>query len=328
MIRSLLLSLVLISPAAAQEPTTRVTVALDWLLNTNHSGIIAAQAEGFYRDAGLEVEILPYSDTNSAALVAGGLADFGYITSLGFMSARAAGGDLTALWATMQKDPGRLVYNSDNAEITRPSDLSGKVYAGFGSAWEKALISTMIANDGGVPEWETVTLGTGAYEALATGAVDFTLEVATWEGVNGRLLGRNQSSFTYADWGIPQQQTGYIATRSVRLAADTALVRAFMKATQRGYELVANDPERAADLLLAASEFPNEALVRASFAEIVNDNYLLNDATFIGQIDPEKFTEMAKFLFDSSVLNDAAGKTLAWPGSVGDWYDQSWNENN
>lgn len=127
----------------------------------------------------MAVEILPYSDTTSVALLAAGAADFGYLTSLGFMTARASGAELTALWATMQHETGRLVYNSDNAPITRPADLAGKTYAGFGSAWEAALIGTMIAHDGSHPVWDTVTLGTGAYEALANGAVDFTLEVAT-----------------------------------------------------------------------------------------------------------------------------------------------------
>jgi len=116
------------------------------------------------------------------------------------MSAKAGGADLVALWTTMQHEAGRLVYNSDNPAITRPADLSGKTYAGFGSAWEDALIGTMIRNDGGEPVWDTVTLGTGAYEALATGAVEFTLEVATWDGVNSDLLGRKQSAFRYADY--------------------------------------------------------------------------------------------------------------------------------
>ena len=58
------------------------------------------------------MEILPYSDTSSTALLAAGVADFAYMTSLGFMSARAAGADVVALWATMQHETGRLVYDS------------------------------------------------------------------------------------------------------------------------------------------------------------------------------------------------------------------------
>jgi hypothetical protein len=48
---------------------------------------------------------------------------------------------------------------------------------------------------GGEGEFEMVTLGTSAYEVLANGRVDFTLEVATWKGVNAELTGRDQRAF-------------------------------------------------------------------------------------------------------------------------------------
>lgn len=327
MIRSALLAASLFLPLTATAQTadkTEVSIALDWLLNTNHIGLIAARDLGYYAEEGLEVEILPYSDTNSAALLAAGVADFGYLTSLGFMSAKASGADLTALWATMQHEAGRLVFNSDNTAITRPADLSGKTYAGFGSAWEAALIGTMIQNDGGDPVWDTVTLGTGAYEALASGAVDFTLEVATWEGVNGQLLGRKQSSFTYADYGIPDQQTGYIAVQGKTLAAAPELVAAFMRATQKGYEWAADNPDTAAELLLKAGDFPNPALVRGSMQMIAEGGYLRDPARPVGGIDAERFAAMAKFLYDSGVLKDPSGSALVWPGDVSSWHNQDW----
>ncbi|WP_050526588.1 ABC transporter substrate-binding protein [Pseudorhodobacter aquimaris] len=323
MFRPLLLAVCLTLPIAA-EAREKVTIALDWVLNTNHIGLIAARDQGLYEKVGLEVEILPYSDTSSTALLAAGVADFAYMTSLGFMSARGAGADITALWATMQHENGRLVYNSSNKEITRPADLSGKTYAGFGSAWEDALIGTMIRNDGGDPTYDTVTLGTGAYEALAAGRVDFTLEVATWEGVNGVLLGRQQSFFTYADYGIPDQQNGYIGTRAAVLQEDSEMVSAFMKATQQGYEWAADHPQQAADLLIAAGEFPNPALVGASLESIVAGGYLRDGDTAVGKIDADRFAAMARFLFDSGVLKDAQGAPLQWPGDVSAWFDQSW----
>uniref|UniRef100_UPI000DBE1F6D ABC transporter substrate-binding protein n=1 Tax=Roseovarius amoyensis TaxID=2211448 RepID=UPI000DBE1F6D len=279
---------------------------------------------GLYDEARLDVEILPYSDTSSTALLAAGIADFAYMTSLGFMSARASGIEIVALWATMQHEAGRLVYNSANTEISRPADLSGKTYAGFGSDWEDALISTMIRNDGGDPVYDTVTLGTGAYEALATGRVDFTLEVATWEGVNSELLGREQSSFTYADYGIPDQQTGYIGTRAEILHDDPEVVVAFMTATQAGYEWAADHPDAAAEMLIAAGDFPNAALVHGSMDVIVQGKYLRDGDTPVGRIDAGRFAQMARFLHESGVLKDTSGAPLEWPGNVSDWYDQSW----
>lgn len=301
-----------------------VSIALDWTLNTNHIGLIVARENGYFADAGLEVDILPYSDSASTALLAAGAVDFAYMTALGFMSTKAAGADITALWVTMQREAGRLVYNSDNDGITRPADLEGKTYAGFGSAWEDALISTMIENDGGTADYDTVTLGTGAYEALASGAVDFTLEVATWEGVNSELLGRNQSHFIYADYGVPEPQGGYIGAQTSMLQTDPDTVHAFMEATSKGYTWAAKNPQAAADILIKAGDFPNQDLVRGSMQVIDRGGYLTDGNTTVGRIDAERLGNMAKFLYGSGVLRGSDGQPLVWPGDVSDWFDQSW----
>src|SRR6266446_3001327 len=57
---------------------TTVTVALDWTPNTNHTGMYAALAKGWYKDQGLNVKILPYSSTTSPDVhVTSGKADVG-----------------------------------------------------------------------------------------------------------------------------------------------------------------------------------------------------------------------------------------------------------
>ena len=57
-------------PASAQD---KLSIALDWTPNTNHVGLYVAEAQGWFKDAGLEVEILPYTDTSAGALIASGV---------------------------------------------------------------------------------------------------------------------------------------------------------------------------------------------------------------------------------------------------------------
>lgn len=334
MLRTLLISALLLMPVAAGAQDTpveakdlqKVSVALDWMLNTNHVGIIVARDKGFYAENGLDVEVLPYSDTNSTALLASGSTDFAYVATLSFLSARASSADLTALWVTMQHETGRLVYNSENPNIKRPADLSGKTYAGFGSSWEKALIGTMIRTDGGEPVWDTVTLNTGAYEALAVGRVDFTLEVATWEGVNSQLLGRKQSWFNYADYGVPDQQNGYIATTAKMLSEQPDTVKAFIQATLKGYEFAADNPAEAAEILIAAGDFPNPELVRGSMKVLSEGRFLRDGDTPVGKIDPVRFERMVRFLAENEVLKDKDGNLIRDPGDVSAWYNEDWRK--
>ena len=235
------------TPVAAQE---RVAVALDWTPNTNHVGLYVAEAQGWYEAAGLDVEILPYTDTASTALVANGVAEFGVFSSIGFFSNRAAGADLVATFAVVQHETGRLVFDAGRDDIRTPADLDGLRYAGFGTDWEEGLISTMIRAAGGEGTFETVTLGTSAYDALASGRVDFTLEVSTWEGVNAELEGRPQLAFRYADYGVPDGHTTLMGARGAWLGEHPDTARAFLDATRRGYRFATENPADAADMLV------------------------------------------------------------------------------
>lgn len=317
------LALLAALPAHAAE---KLTVALDWTPNTNHVGLYVAQAKGWFSDAGLDVEILPYTDTSSGTLVSTGTAQFGILSAVGFHSQRAMGADMTAVMAVVQHETGRLVFNGDRADIERPADLDGKTYAGFGSAWENALISSIIRHDGGEGTFDTVTLGTSAYEALANGTVDFTLEVSTWEGVNSVLLGRPQRWFTYADYGVPDQHTTFLGGNSTWLSANPETAEAFVQAAQRGYAFAADNPQEASDILVAETNgmLSNPELVHASMAALVEGGFLKDPGEPVGLIDPELITGITGFLFEAGIFRDANGDVRKVMPDVSDWYTNAY----
>lgn len=306
-------------PVAAQET---VSVALDWTPNTNHVGLYVAQSKGWFKEAGLDVDILPYTDTSSGVLVATGVAEFGILSAVGFHSQRATGADMTVVMAVVQHETGRLVFNGEREDIQRPADLDGKIYAGFGSAWEEALISTIIRNDGGEGTFDTVTLGTSAYDALANGRVDFTLEVSTWEGVNSVLLDRPQRAFRYADYGVPNQHTTFLGGNGNWLIENPETAAAFVQAAQRGYEYAANNPADAAEILIAetAGMLSRPELVRASMDALVAGGYLQDADEPVGLIDDAMFANITDFLFQAGILRGEDGAPLTTMPEVSGWY--------
>ena len=299
-------------PARAFAAAQKITVALDWTVNTNHIGLFVARDRGFYRDAGLDVDILPYGDTASGTLVANRVADFGISGALGLFTQKTAGADLKAVYAVVQSETGRVVFNADRAAIKSPKNLDGLTYGGFGSAWENALISTIIRHDGGKGTFETVTLGTSAYEALANGSVDFTLEVATWEGVQAELQGVKQRTFRYADYGVPDEHTTFIASSDAFLSANPKAASAFIEATLRGYQFAVDHPQEAGDLLIASNKdaLTDPALIHASLKMLVDGHFLRSQSGVIGTIDKAKIEAMGAYLFTAGILRDADGKAL------------------
>lgn len=306
------LALAAILAATSAHAQAPVTIALDWTPNTNHIGLYVAEAKGFYDEAGLDVQILPYTDTSAGTLVANRVADFGILGSIGLFTQRTAGADLVANYALVQTETGRLVFNADRQDIQRPRDLDGLTYAGFGSEWENALIGTIIGNDGGTGDFETVTLGTSAYEALANGAVDFTLEVSTWEGVRAERDGPAQRAFRYADYGVPDQHTNFIGTSERYLAENGDTAGAFIAASRDGYAYAVANPDEATDILVEANSdvLLDRDFVRASLQALIEGNYLQGQDGAIGVIDPAKMEAMGTFLFEAGVLKDGEGNVL------------------
>jgi ABC-type nitrate/sulfonate/bicarbonate transport system substrate-binding protein len=312
------------TPAFAQN--TPVSIALDWTPNTNHIGLFVAQAEGYYTEANLDVTILPYSDTAAGTLVANRVADFGIMGSVSLYTQRTAGADLVATFAVTQTETGRVVFNADRTDIQRPADLDGLTYGGFGSDWETALINTIIRYDGGEGAFETVTLGTSAYEALANGAVDFTLEVYTWEGVKAEIEGVAQRAFRYADFGVPDEHTTLIGSSQAYLDANPQAAAAFIAATKRGYAFAVDHPEAAADIIIAANAdvLTDRTLIVASLKALVEGHYLRTSDGALGTFDPSKMTAIGAFMFEAGMLKDGNGNRLTTAPDFSNYYTNAY----
>src|SRR6476646_12266135 len=112
-------------PAQAQPARDSVSVALDWTPNTNHTGIYVAQKLGYYSAAGIDVKILPYASTAPETLVSHRKADFGFSYSAGVAFARAAGEDVTSVFAVLQHTALEIGVRADRTDIASPQDLAG-----------------------------------------------------------------------------------------------------------------------------------------------------------------------------------------------------------
>jgi len=304
--------------ATAAAPMTQsvpmqVTVALDWTPNTNHIGVYAADALGYYAAEGLNVKILPYAETPPETLVSEGAADFGFSYSNGIAFARAAGLDVVQVLNSIGKQQYLIAYRADDATITRPRDLEGKTYAGFGSPSEESEVATVIEGDGGTPDFRTVVLDTAAYEAVYNGRADFTISASTWEGVEAEVNGKPMAYFDPADYGYPISYSNTIISSNAWLEANPDVAERFLRATAQGYRYAADDPADAARMLLEANPqtLKNPEIVQRSAEMLARDGYYTNAAGEFGLIDTAVVTTFYDFLFDQGLLVDASGKPLA-----------------
>ncbi|MFK5926371.1 MAG: ABC transporter substrate-binding protein, partial [Desulfuromusa sp.] len=103
----------------------KVVLQLSWHHQFQFAGYYMAQVQGYYRDAGLNVEILDVTNgENPVTEVISGRADFG-ISGTGLLVERSLGKPVVAIAAIFQHSP-TVFLTLKQSDINKPADLSGK----------------------------------------------------------------------------------------------------------------------------------------------------------------------------------------------------------
>lgn len=296
-------------------PIARVRLALDWTPNTNHTGFYVARAKGWYRDAGIDLQVLPYASATPEALLAAHQAECGISFQDSLTFASAAGADIVSVGAVLQKTASAIGVLADGP-IARPRDLDGKTYAGFGYPNEVPTLKAVIKADGGKGDFTVATLDAAAYEALYTERADFTIPFTAWEGVEADLRGIQIRYFQFADYGFPEFYQVVLACDRQWLEKEPDAARRFVGATMRGFQFAADSPADAAAILVAENPGvfdTNPALPKASQEFLAKGGYLVDANGKVGTQTLERWTEYSRFLFEQGLLVDAAGKPLTAP---------------
>ena len=111
-------------PAVAAN--TPVTFQLNWMAGGPNAGFAAALAEGYYKDAGLDVTIVQGNGSgNTAQLVANGRAQLAYADAVAVSQLIAKGAPMKVVSTIYQSNP-NAVMSLKKAGIKSVGDLKGK----------------------------------------------------------------------------------------------------------------------------------------------------------------------------------------------------------
>jgi putative hydroxymethylpyrimidine transport system substrate-binding protein len=225
------------------------TLVLDFQPNAVHSGIYAAQANGDFKDEGVDLAILePSSTADSAKLLEAGRADFAVMDINDFGIARERGLDLVAIAAIVQR-PLASVIARDRNEIRTPADLAGKTIGVTGVPSDDAVLDTVLRAGGVDPSSvHRVTIGFNAVADLAAGKVDAATAFWNAEGVELQQRGIPVREFRVDQFGAPRYpELLVVASRSSCSRTAVPLLAGLV----RGYAALGRNPEAALDSLLS-----------------------------------------------------------------------------
>lgn len=237
--------------AAAKESgdLEKVSLKLDWLPLQQHAGYYAAQAEGFYAEEGLDVEIEPgEGSTQVVQQVSTGHDDFGNAYGLGVVFGDAAGAKVKAV-ANYNADASICIAVKADSGITEPKDFEGKTVGnGTGSPFA-AVLPIVWANSG--TNGDNVTLQevnpAAGIPSLAQGRIDGFIG-NSWE-----IPLEMEEKFhvptdciLYKDYGAELMGPSIIASDEM-IEKNPELVQKFVDASIKGWLFSFEDPKKAAE---------------------------------------------------------------------------------
>lgn len=301
---TVILSLLLAGGCGAGKSSSgleKITVTLDWTPNTNHTGLFVAKDKGFYRAEGLEVEIVQMSGGSVEQLVASGKSQFGVSYQEAVTFARTSNIPIISIAAVLQHNTSGFASLKAKG-IETPRDFEGKRYGGWGSPIEEATIKALMDKYGGdFNEVEILTTGAVDFFVISEKEADFSWIFFGWDGVAAELKG---IELNYIELGKIDPALDYytpvLITSAALIKNNPALVERFMKATMEGYRLAMEDPQEAAEILLANAPELDRELVLAS-QRWLKDKYQA-EAEVWGWQKKEVWERYARWLYERGLL--------------------------
>lgn len=298
---------------AAAEPTattgtdvptelTKVKVALDWTPNTNHTGLYVAKDLGYYAEEGLDVEIVQPGAAGSDTMVTSGEAAFGISAQEALTLARIQGVPLVSIAAIIQHNTSGFAAPVDR-NIKSPKDFEGKTYGGWGSPAEEAAMKAIMDPEGAdVKKVKLISIGEADYFTAVKRDIDFAWIFYAWTGVEAELRGEPLDMLYLKDYA-PQLDyyTPVLTTSEKQINENPDLVKAFMKATTKGYQYAIDHPEEAAATLSKAVPDLDADLVLAS-QKWLSPKYK-DDAARWGEQKLEVWKNYGDWMYDLKLLD-------------------------
>ncbi len=283
----------LLLPAAAMagEP---VTLQLKWKHGFQFAGYYAAAAQGYYEEAGLDVNIVELQQNiNTVSQVVNGHANFG-IGSSSLLVARAEGKPVVALAAIFQHSPLVLVSRND---LRTPKDLIGKKIMIEPLADE---LLAYLTQSGVPPEQLTLVPHNFNVQSLISGDVD-----AMSVYMSDEIDALNKAQFNYQIHSPVSAGIGFYAdvlfTSANEIRNHPDRVAKFRAASLRGWQYAMNHPEEMIDLILAryATGSQREHL---AFEANVLKSLIRPDLIEIGHMNPGRWQGIASLYAKSGAI--------------------------
>ena len=286
------------------ENSASVELILDWVPNTNHTGLFVAEEMGYFEEAGVDVTIRRPPEGGGTELVGSGQAEFG----ISFQDTLAApfeqGLPVTAVAAIVNHNTSGIISHKD-VNIEKASDMAGRSYGTWNEAIETAMIKYIVEADGG--NFEEVELipnqADNSVVGLANNMFDSAWIYYAWDGVMADFQDVPTNYFNLTDFAEELDfYSPIIIANNDYLENNPEEARAVIQAIKRGYQYAIENPEEAADILIDnAPELEEQRDFVLASQEWISEQYA-NELETWGHMEADRWNTFYNWLYNNDLI--------------------------
>lgn len=286
-----------------EKSLEEVTVILDWVPNTNHTGLYTAVAKGYYAAEGLDVEIIQPSEGGTASLIASGQGSFGisYQEEVTYARTAAEALPIKAIAAIIQHNTSGFASPISKG-IESPKDFEGKKYGGWGSPAEKATIKGLMDKENAdFNQVEMIDLGALDFFQATKDHVDFTWIYYGWDGIAAEIKEVPINFIKLQDYNENLDfYTPVIIANETLLKDHPDLAKKFLSATAKGYEFAIENPKESVEILLAEAPETDSEIAHASQEYLANE--YISDASQWGIMEQKRWEGYSDWMYKNQLI--------------------------
>ena len=242
-LKIIITSFLLLTSILANAKTDKITIGLDWFINPDHAPLIIAEQRGYFKELGLDVEMIEPADPNDPPkLVAAGKLDLA-ISYQPQLHIQVDQGLPVVRIGTLVSVPLNSLVVLENGPIKSISDLKGKKIGFSVGGFEEALLSGMLEKYNiKMTDVDLVNINFSLSPSLITKKVDAVIGAfRNFELNQMDIVNHPGKAFYPEEHGVPSyEELIYISNIKNR---NNPVFDKFFKAIQKATLTIINDPE-------------------------------------------------------------------------------------
>jgi NitT/TauT family transport system substrate-binding protein len=290
------------SPANGSGELTKISLPMGYIPNIQFAPLYVAIEKGYFREAGIDLELDYKFETDGVALVGAGDLPFAVVSGEQVLLARAQGLPVTYVAAWYQEYPVSIVAKSELGVLI-PQDLKGKKVGlpGLFGANYVGLRALLFEAEMSESDVTLDSIGFNQVELLATGEQDVVVGYTANEPIQLRARGIPVTEIRVADY-VQLASNGILASEKI-ISENPDLVRALISAFLKGLADTIADPEEA--FKLSESHIPNFVDLDADVQkQVLGTSIEQWKAERLGYSDPQAWANMQNILLEMGLITE------------------------